>query len=122
MRCGRAEMDTQTIKHKKGVCAILLDCFLVQMMAIATTSNRRETTIPFIQCVRTCVSLLCVMLSDSNVKRKYCKLLSFSILSWVLVNCNFRMNAPGTSMSDDSDVAERSKSYSDNFCTGDFIN
>lgn len=72
-------------------------------------------------CVRTCVSLLCVMLSDSNVKRKYCKLLSLSILSCVLENCNCRMNTPGTNMSDESEVADRSKSYSDSVCTGDFI-
>lgn len=114
MRCSSISQKKKCVEESaqlKTWKGCVLCSHLVRMMAIACR-----------QFLRTCVSLLCVMLSDSNVKRIYCKLLSFSMLSCVLENCNCRMNTPGTNMSDDSEVADRSKSYSDSVCTGDFIN
>lgn len=60
-----------------------------------------------------------VMLNVSNVERKYCKLLSFNMLNCVLENFKLRMWMPFTNISNDMDVAVRSKSYRDNVWIGD---
>lgn len=64
-------------------------------------------------------NLLDVIANVSSVVRRYCKLLSFNMVSCVLENFKLRIWMPFTNISDDMDVVERSKSYSDSIWMGD---
>lgn len=71
--------------------------------------------------IHTCNSLPLTMLNDSNVARRFFRLLSLSICKWEWENCKCRICTPSTNISCDSDVTERSKSYTDRDCMGDDI-
>ena len=61
------------------------------------------------------------MLNDSNVVRKFCRLFSLSVVNCDWENCKCRIWTPFVNKSDDNDVIERSKSYTDKDCMGDLI-
>lgn len=61
------------------------------------------------------------MLSDSSVARRFFRLLSFSICKWEWENCKCRICGLPVNISCESDVTERSKSYTDRDWMGDDI-